>query len=262
MHRSRSRLHVLIAALSLVGLFAACGGKVTGGASGGDGGGGGGTGGSGSSSGGSGSSGSGGSGGSCVTVPASSLSRTCSTAADCTVVTTGTVCPDSCDCGNTAISNSALAQYEADVASIPFGEACPCPSPGVVDCVNGTCTLCDTPGSGACTVAVDAGPSSDGGACIDLEPSMFDTSCTTTSDCVDVTLGELCDSGCLCGGSAINVADQAKYNQLAAGVPPGEVCGCPYFGKPVCAGGQCIVCGGRLRPTRRARMRGRSEGRS
>jgi hypothetical protein len=181
-------------------------------------------------------------------VPASSLSQSCSTAADCTVVTTGTVCSNSCDCGNTPISNSALAQYDADVASITFNEACPCAFPGVVDCVNGTCTLCDAPGSGGCTASIDAGPSSDGGACVDLEPSMFETSCTTSSDCLDVTLGELCDSGCLCGGSAINVADQAKYNQLVADVPPGEVCGCPYFGSPVCVAGQCIVCGGAAPP--------------
>jgi len=241
MHRSRSKLHVLMTAISLLGLFAACGGRVTG-ASGGDAGGGGDTGGGG----GSGGSGSGGSGGSCVTVPASSLSQSCSTAADCTVVTTGMVCSSSCDCGDTPISNAALAQYEADVASITFDETCPCPSPGVVDCLNGTCTLCDGPGD--CTVAIDAGPSSDVGACIDLEPSVFDTSCTTTSDCLDVTLGDLCDSGCLCGGSAINVADQAKYNQLTANVPPGEACGCPYFGKPVCVDGQCIVCGGAAPP--------------
>jgi hypothetical protein len=175
------------------------------------------------------------------------LSQSCSTAADCTLVTTGTVCSNSCDCGDTPISNSALAQYQADVASITFNEACPCASAGVVDCVSGTCTLCDEPGPGGCTTSVDAGPP-DGGVCVDLEPSMFDTSCATSSDCIDVTLGELCANGCLCGGSAINVADQAKYGQLIADLPSGELCGCPYFGSPVCVAGQCIVCGGAAPP--------------
>lgn len=174
-----------------------------------------------------------------MTVAASSLSQSCSTAADCTVVATGTLCPSSCDCGNTAISTSALAQYDAEVASIPFTGDCPCPYAGNPACVNGTCTLCP-PGEDC------SGP--DGGACVDLEPSMFDSSCNDSSDCIDVTLGTLCDRDCLCGGATINAADQAEYDQLIANVPPGEACGCPYFGKPVCAGGQCIVCGGAAPP--------------
>lgn len=264
MHRSGSRLQALMAALSLLGLLAACGGQVSGGGTAGDRTGDGGTGNGGSSGGGgsSGSSGSsssgsgsgsggtttGGSGGSCVTVPASSFSRSCSTAADCTLVTTGTLCSGSCDCGDTPISNAALGQYNADVASITFDE-CPCAFPGVAACVNGTCTRCGAPGSAACAPSVDAGPSSDGGACVDLEPSMFDTSCKVSSDCVDVTLGALCESGCLCGGSTINVADEGKYKMLTAGIPPGgALCSCPYLGSPVCAAGQCIVCGGAAPP--------------
>jgi hypothetical protein len=164
--------------------------------------------------------------------------------ADCTLVRTGTICSDSCNCGDTPISTSALAQYEADIASITFGDTCPCALPGVVDCVSGTCTLCDSPGTDGCGVSSDGGVSPDAGVCVDLEPSMFDTSCKSDSDCVDVTLGEICDSDCMCGGSAINAADQAKYNQLVAAVPPGEACGCPFLGTPRCVANQCIVCGG------------------
>ncbi len=87
-------------------------------------------------------------------------------------------------------------------------------SPDIIDCVNGTCTACDTPGpNGGCT-------SSDA-SCVDLEPSMFDTSCTTSADCVTVTLGELCDSECLCGGSAIERRGPGQVQSARRGRPVG-----------------------------------------
>jgi hypothetical protein len=176
-------------------------------------------------------------GGSCVTVLPSSLSRACSSASDCTVVTTGTLCSGSCDCGDTPISTSALAQYDAEVSGIAFA-ACPCAASGMPACVQGACTVCP-PGQ-------DCSPP-DAGACVNLDPSMFDTSCAQDSDCVDVTLGDLCDDGCFCGGSSINVGDQAEYEKDIANIQMGT-CGCPYFGAPLCLGGQCIVCGGAAPP--------------
>jgi hypothetical protein len=220
----RGRLHPVLLTLSFLGLAAACGGKVAGGDTAGDGG-----------------KGNGGdSGGACVTVLPSAFSQSCNTAADCTVVQTGTLCQNSCDCGNTVISTASLTQYNAAVQSIDFS-GCPCPSPAQPECVNGTCTLCE-PGED-CDVTSEVDASADANVCVDLEPSMFDTSCTTTADCLEVTLGEICSSGCLCGGSAINAMDEAKYEQAVAPVSQGELCACPYLGSPVCVGGTCIVCG-------------------
>jgi hypothetical protein len=73
---------------------------------------------------------------------------------------------------------------------------------------------------------------------------MFDTSCATDSDCIEVTLGDLCTADCLCGGASINAADQAEYQQLIAALPTtGSECECPFLGSPTCVAGQCTVCG-------------------
>ena len=91
----------------------------------------------------------------------------------------------------------------------------------------------------------DAGPPpEDADVCVTVDPSTYDRSCQQTSDCIDITSGTLCSSGCLCGGTAINVDGQAQYEQAISALPPGEACGCPYFGMATCVQGQCVICGG------------------
>ena len=245
------RQRILGSVLFLVALLAACGGEVTGvgqtsvggggGSSGGGSGGGGGV-----STGG----GGGGSGGSCVTVQASSFSQSCNTASDCTLVTTGTLCSGECACGETPISNASLSAYNAATASVRLG-TCPCPDPGVVECLAGTCTLCDYGPGGevSCgSISGDAGvspppPPPDAATCVDVSLSSFSTSCSQDSDCIQVTTGMLCSDSCLCGGSSINETDEAEYDQLISPLQGGPPCACPYFGQPTCVQSQCTICG-------------------
>jgi hypothetical protein len=85
------------------------------------------------------------------------------------------------------------------------------------------------------------GTGGDGGTCVDIALSDYDTSCTTASDCVEITAGTICTGGCECGGAAINIADQSKYDAAIASIKPG-ICGCPTFGMPACIKGTCTLC--------------------
>jgi hypothetical protein len=101
-----------------------------------------------------------------------------------------------------------------------------------------------TQGAGHPGTGDDAADGADGAAgCIDVPLSGFDTTCSRDRDCVTVTTGEVCPGDCLCGGSAINASDQARYQQEIAGVPIGE-CGCPLLGVPQCIAGTCTICTG------------------
>lgn len=87
--------------------------------------------------------------------------------------------------------------------------------------------------------------SSDGGTCVNIDVSNFDTSCTADSDCIEVTPGTICAGyTCICGGASISAADQARYDALLASVPRGEGpgCNCPAFGIPRCLQSQCVLC--------------------
>jgi hypothetical protein len=85
----------------------------------------------------------------------------------------------------------------------------------------------------------------DGAVCVDIDLATYDQSCTTSSDCVDITSGTLCSTGCLCGGSTINNSGNARYEAAIAQLSSvGPVCGCPFFGQPECLHGTCIICDG------------------
>ena len=84
----------------------------------------------------------------CVEISPSSFSLTCVADTDCTTVTTGMICPDACNCGDTPISTSSLAAWMAATSSLSLRDTCPCAFPGMPRCVTpagpgtGTCTLC------------------------------------------------------------------------------------------------------------------------
>jgi hypothetical protein len=88
--------------------------------------------------------------------------------------------------------------------------------------------------------------SDDGGAesgqCVDISASSFDTSCSSTSDCISITAGNLCPGSCLCGGATINASGKAAYDEATQGVGGAE-CGCALLGTPTCIGGTCTICG-------------------
>jgi hypothetical protein len=86
-----------------------------------------------------------------------------------------------------------------------------------------------------------------GADCVDLDLSTYDTSCVQTSDCIDVTGGEICPDSCFCGGSTVNISEETRYKTTLASTPFLEqaqtnFCGCPFFGSPTCVAGQCVMC--------------------
>jgi hypothetical protein len=271
METMRSTLFALAASLLVPFLVAACGGRtlVGGDTTDPDEGGGGGT----KGGGGAGGTTTGSGGGTCVTIHLSDYNTACAEDADCISVNVGQICPGACLCGGGgAISTSEQARYANALSSIQTDDTCPCPSSGPVTCVGGQCTQCtfgpndppgclgdDLDGGGFDTgLDIDTGFLEDEGVpdtgaplCVDVDLSTYDTSCTQDSDCVEINAGEICPrTTCLCGGSAVNVSEQARYEAAIAPIvaadsapsPMPFVCGCPFFGNPVCAKGQCTLC--------------------
>jgi hypothetical protein len=208
-------------------------------------------------------------GAACVVIETPQYDTSCKVDQDCVNVTVGEFCPGqlNCLCGNTSISASAEDQYNATIKLAGIGAtACPCAAIAPPRCVTGVCTFCPDPGgcNDIGTGSVDGGvtesgvPDSgitvepDGGRCIDIEASMYDTSCQVDSDCEIVTTGTFCDGDldCLCGGAAINVDGDDQYRAALSNIqfsPPG--CSCPALGAAHCIHppfasptGSCVYC--------------------
>jgi hypothetical protein len=112
---------------------------------------------------------------------------------------------------------------------------------GPSTCVNGEyqCPAVVCPDGGA----------RDAGQCIDIETSKLDTSCTTASDCVEVTAGTFCSPICTCGGSTVNASAQAAVQQAleqAEKTLGTAVCNCPASAPPQCVAGKCVQPDGAL----------------
>ena len=87
----------------------------------------------------------------------------------------------------------------------------------------------------------DAG---DGGICVDIEASAFDTSCNTTADCIAIAAGTFCSGyDCSCPSATISASAQSAYQAEIGKVPHGaSVCSCPLVGEPKCISSQCVFC--------------------
>ena len=85
---------------------------------------------------------------------------------------------------------------------------------------------------------------SDGGLCVDIEPSAFDTSCNTDPDCIGIATGNICSGyNCICPGASISASSQAAYDATLGKVPKGpSVCSCPALGFSRCIASQCVFC--------------------
>jgi hypothetical protein len=98
--------------------------------------------------------------------------------------------------------------------------------------------------TGECTSLSDSGAPADGGACV-ISASSYNQSCTVDSDCRLVSAGNYCSATCLCGGSAINAASVAQFNEDVSKTPLGSgafgqvICGCPDEVPPCCRQGVC-----------------------
>lgn len=96
-----------------------------------------------------------------------------------------------------------------------------------------------------CGGAVSGG--SDGGKCVDIDPSSYDQSCQQDTDCIPIVSGSFCpnSSSCLCAGSvAINASQQVRYESELSSIHFVGGCNCPAVLGPRCLGGVCTVCAG------------------
>ena len=83
-----------------------------------------------------------------TTILASSYDQRCNTAADCSVVSDGDVC-GCLGCGNAAVNQSAVAQYQADASRLRAecpARTAPCPAIACIlvqaTCTSGVCQVC------------------------------------------------------------------------------------------------------------------------
>jgi hypothetical protein len=97
------------------------------------------------------------------TIVASNYDQSCGVDTDCRMISAGDYCVAGCLCGGSAISATALAQFNADVAKTPVGSGavqelpCNCPAEFAPCCRQGQCVAGSDclPGSDA---TPDAGP--------------------------------------------------------------------------------------------------------
>ncbi len=192
----------------------------------------------------------------CVVVDLSTYDQSCDQDSDCVSVESGPVCDgyfafcDTQGCGGATIRASEQPRYQRAISAVspaPLPYDCPlCQNPV---CLDHTCTLFQDGGTVAENDADDSddeGDASDGGACVNVDLTGYDVSCTTNSDCISVTSGDICPGSCACGGSTISQSGEAQYEaQYGAAISriPLGTCGCPLSGIPECVGGTCVVCG-------------------
>jgi hypothetical protein len=83
-------------------------------------------------------------------------------------------------------------------------------------------------------------------ACVTVDPSTYDRSCGSDSDCMAIIGGTLCAGACACpDNAAINVDGHSRYQQAIAVLPPlsFECNGCPpQAPRVLCIQGACTYC--------------------
>jgi hypothetical protein len=79
-----------------------------------------------------------------------------------------------------------------------------------------------------------------GGTCVDISASSYDTSCQSASDCVGITQGHLCSPACLCPNALVNASSLAQWQKDVSALAKGTPCECPASGAVAsCVQGTC-----------------------
>jgi len=187
-------------------------------------------------------------GGVCIDIDPSTFDQSCQSDSDCVPITSGPLCDGyTCTCpGGGAINASAEASYQALVSSIHPGKGplCECPAFPGPQCLGGVCTVCsglegDPP---AChSTPPDAG--ADGSACVDVDLATYDRSCQYSADCIGITPGVLCPGSCTCGGAAVNVSEQLRYQNTILQLGTSTECPCVAGPAVACIQNECSLCG-------------------
>jgi hypothetical protein len=102
-----------------------------------------------------------------------------------------------------------------------------------------------SPTSGSSSGGSSSHPSSSsagtGGACVNVDPASYDTSCNAASDCFPLQAGSVCDGSCACGNFAANKSGQTRYSNEIGSLRL-AACFCPAL-SIACVNGKCIACG-------------------
>ncbi len=188
-----------------------------------------------------------GGGGSCVDLSLSSFDRSCQKDSDCTTVTVGHLCADSCLCGGATINVRSEPAWQQQVQGLGQGD-CPCPADLPPRCVGGTCTVCTDPQS--CGLSSSDAGASDASTspadaavprCVTIPPTTYSTTCKVNADCTSLPSGQVCSGQCNCGGMPVNVSGVPAYTAATQGLTFAD---CPCALQPIaCVAGTCIVCG-------------------
>ena len=167
----------------------------------------------------------------CVEVDVPAYGQTCKTAADCTVIPTGTICPSQCYCRGTgtAINNAAYAVIMAGPAAEAW-DTCHCAVQSVVLCVAGQCALCDSsadapPECGDAGLGEDGGVDDDGGfddGGVIIGPSCPEPSTVQSGGACSPVGTECTGTYRLCNGATSNAPCTCD---TAGWICPGVACG-------------------------------------
>jgi hypothetical protein len=80
----------------------------------------------------------------CVDIDLSTYDTSCNVPSDCIQITSGEICPDTCECGGSSINKSGSARYEKAISGVTT-TPCHCASQGSPTCVTGLCVVCGGP---------------------------------------------------------------------------------------------------------------------
>jgi hypothetical protein len=196
-------------------------------------------------------------GATCVDLKTTSDDLSCESDSDCTRAITGLICETGCTCPGEGVpvNHSAAERLGSELvgAHLPSQQGCSsgCPGAGTLQCVGGQCTDCGpfppfapgcTTDAGGRDAAGDTGVTDHDAAptCVEISTAAYDTSCQSSSDCILIQTGRVCDGDCACGGAPVSASEQGAYDDALRGITIGG-CPCPETTRPVCWEDHCIL---------------------
>jgi hypothetical protein len=127
-------------------------------------------------------------------------------------------------------------------AWIPFVAACT----GTTVIPSGDGGSAGSTGSGGGPISTSTvPPTTTNPLCVDLDPSTYDQSCQSDSDCALVPVGTYCEGyTCSCPSGTVSNAAVSQYEAAFAVVQPAPDtgCECPLAGGARCIAGTCTFC--------------------
>jgi hypothetical protein len=82
----------------------------------------------------------------------------------------------------------------------------------------------------------------DASQCIDVDLASYSQSCNEDSDCILVSVGEICSGQCMCGDTPINIDGEGRYAAQTSTLSL-DACPCAFPGNARCLASTCVLCG-------------------